>query len=147
MAAIYACSSGQNEPNRSRVVLLAEDEILIRMDVADELRQAGWTVYEVGTADEAIELLLTSLRIDLVLTDVSMPGQANGLDLAAHVRRERPGVRVVVMSGHYFPSEQDKSLMDGFFWKPAYQLVPQLEKIMKGTKQSGDRSRPDDDTL
>src|SRR5690348_4307051 len=76
-------------------VLLAEDEVLIRLDVAEELRRAGWKVIEVASADDAIDILNSPVIVDLVVTDVNMPGEANGLDLARLVRRERRNVKVV----------------------------------------------------
>jgi len=120
----------------TRAVLLVEDEVLIRMDLAEELRLAGWTVYEASTADAAIELLRTSLQVDLVLTDVKMPGTCDGIELAALVRSERPAIRVAVMSGHYVPNWQEQHLFDGFFPKPVATdlLAKQLSDLMDGTQ-------------
>jgi CheY-like chemotaxis protein len=88
------------------------------MDLSDELREAGHTVYEAGTADAAIELLQTPMRIDVVVTDVRMPGGASGLELAAYIRENRPGIKIIVMSGDYRPKQEDRLLFDGFFSKP-----------------------------
>lgn len=101
-----------------RVVLLAEDEPLIRFDIADELRRLGHQVIESGTAEEAIVMLRSTSKIDVVVTDVRMPGSLDGLDLARAAKRERPGVRVVVMSGHLVPLDDDEHLVDLFFVKP-----------------------------
>jgi DNA-binding NtrC family response regulator len=94
----------QPEHREHRVVaLVAEDAILIRWAVAEELRAANWNVIEVATADDAIELLQTAIEVDVVVTDVNMPGKTNGLDLAGVVVRERPDTKVVIMSGHARP--------------------------------------------
>jgi CheY-like chemotaxis protein len=73
---------------RPVVVLIAEDEILIRWAVAEELRAAGWEIIEVATADDAIEVLKTAIEVDLVLTDVNMPGRTKGARVG-EVRRAR----------------------------------------------------------
>lgn len=57
-----------------RRVLIAEDEILIRMDIADTLRKQGWEVVEAGTADDALAVLARDQQFEMVLTDVHMPG-------------------------------------------------------------------------
>jgi len=123
------------DADRRCTLLLVEDEILIRMDIGDQLRLAGWTVYEASTADAAIEVLRSPILVDLVLTDVRMPGTSDGITLAAVVRRERPGVRVVVMSGHYVPNGQDQHLFDGFVAKPldTEQLIRQLSELIAGS--------------
>lgn len=100
------------------VVLLAEDEPFIRFDIAEELRLLDCQVIEAGSADEAIDVLKSTARIDLVVTDVRMPGNRDGLDVARAVKQERPGVRVVVMSGHLEPEDEHKHLIDLFFSKP-----------------------------
>jgi DNA-binding NtrC family response regulator len=122
--------------DRPPALLLVEDEILIRMDIGDELRRAGWTVYEAASADAAIEFLRSPMLVDLVLTDVRMPGTVDGLVLAAFVRRERPGTRVAVMSGHYVPNRQEQHLFDGFFPKPVDTdlLVAELTELINATR-------------
>lgn len=126
----------------SIIVLLVEDEVLIRMDLADVLRDAGCTVYEAGTADAAIELLQSPMRIDLVVTDVRMPGKVNGIGLAEYVRQNRPGIKVVVMSGDYHPRQEDQHLFERFFLKPfsPQMLIKAMEALMKGTDPGADRS-------
>jgi two-component system, response regulator PdtaR len=115
-------------------VLVAEDEFLIRLDVAEELRRVGWKVIEVSSADEAIDLLRSTVIVDLVLTDVNMPGQTNGLDLARFVAREKPNVRVAIMSGH-FTGEPVDAQCDLVIPKPFLhsQLVEQLRPLLEGT--------------
>ncbi|WEX11540.1 response regulator [Chelativorans sp. AA-79] len=100
------------------VVLLAEDEPIIRFDIADELRRLGCQVIEASNADEAIDVVKSTARLDLVVTDVRMPGNRDGLDVARAVRQERPGLRTVIMSGHLAPNEEHGHLIDLFVSKP-----------------------------
>ncbi len=75
-------SSIDPEPYADRVtVLVAEDEILIRMDVAEALREAGFRVLETSSADEAIQLLEQGHAVDVIFSDINMPGKIDGLDL------------------------------------------------------------------
>jgi two-component system, response regulator PdtaR len=119
------------EPAREGVtVLLAEDEYLIRLDIAESLRRIGWQVLEVGTADDAIQLIHSRISFDLLLTDVHMPGSATGLDLARLVREQRPAVRIAVMSGQLQPEPEIIPLFDLFIPKPAANLLELLQGLM-----------------
>jgi DNA-binding NtrC family response regulator len=80
-------------------VLVVEDELLIRMDIADYLRERGYHVVEAGSGDEAVVALKADIGIAVVFTDVSMPGSLDGLGLARWVHRERPGLGVILTSG------------------------------------------------
>src|SRR5215470_6229019 len=82
-------------------ILLAEDEVLIRLDMVDQLRQAGFRVFAVANGDEAMKVL-QKLGSDfaLVITDVRMPGRTDGAALAAWIRHERPGIKVMLISAH-----------------------------------------------
>ncbi|TPM96676.1 response regulator [Mesorhizobium sp. B2-1-3A] len=114
----------------SVIILLVEDEVWIRIDLADQLREAGYTVYEAATGDAAIELLQSPFKIDLVVTDVRMPGRTDGIALAAYIREKRPGIKVVVMSGDYRPPPEEKQLFD------AFQPKPFLPEVMAKTIQN-----------
>jgi CheY-like chemotaxis protein len=74
-------SAGSNNENHAdaSTVLVVEDEVLIRMATADYLRVCGYRVVEAGSGDEAVAVLKTDIRVDVVFTDVSMPGTLNGL--------------------------------------------------------------------
>ena len=81
-----------------RTVLIVEDEPLIRMILADSLEDEGYAVIEAETALEAIGLLATR-TVDVVITDIDMPGGLNGLDVARYVASCRKDVPVIVTSG------------------------------------------------
>ncbi|MFZ0604028.1 MAG: response regulator [Roseiarcus sp.] len=81
-------------------VLVVEDEILIRVLIADELRTEGFSVIEAATADEALSYFQAGVHVDLVLSDVQLPGALNGVDLIQRLRAEAPGLPTVLTSGH-----------------------------------------------
>src|ERR1700751_3829262 len=80
-------------------VLLVEDELFVRMDVAATLRYAGFQVIEAACADAAMEFIESGEPIDLVFTDIQTPGILDGLGLADRVRHNYPWMRVFICSG------------------------------------------------
>ena len=66
----------------AQTILFVEDEALIRMDMAEFLRECGYRVHEAANANEALEALRAKFAIDLVFTDINLPGGMNGLELA-----------------------------------------------------------------
>ena len=88
-----------SEKNHQTVVLIVEDEFLIRMDAVDMITSAGFEVVEAKDADEAIEILEGRLDITIVFTDVNMPGSMDGLKLAAAIRGRWPPIKIVATSG------------------------------------------------
>ncbi|WP_375463636.1 response regulator [uncultured Methylobacterium sp.] len=100
------------------LALLVDDDAIIRMEAADLLDEAGFAVVEAWSAASALDLLERRPDIGLLLTDVCMPGAADGFGLAREVARRWPGIRIVVMSGPMTPAGHD--LPDGalFIDKP-----------------------------
>jgi CheY-like chemotaxis protein len=84
---------------RAAVVLVVEDEALIRCAVADRLREAGYTVVETASGEEAIAMCKSDLSIDIVFTDIHLIGSASGWDVAECVRADCPNVPVLYTSG------------------------------------------------
>lgn len=113
---------------RRATVLVVEDEALIRVTIADELRLAGYDVLEAADADEAIELLEANESIRLVLTDVDMPGSMDGLRLAAMVRDRWPPVRIIVTSGKRAPVSDAMPGNSRFLSKP-YTFAGVIEAV------------------
>lgn len=99
-------------------VLVVEDELLIRMDIAAFLEDEGFKVHEASNADEAIALLNASPDIKLMFTDIDMPGTMDGLKLAAAVRDRWPPVQIIVTSGHRQLSDELLPVHGRFFSKP-----------------------------
>jgi CheY-like chemotaxis protein len=79
-------------------ILVAEDEVLTRMSLAETLREAGYFVVEASNADEAMAYLKTGSPIDLVFSDIHMPGSMNGVELARRLRVDRPSLPVILSS-------------------------------------------------
>lgn len=117
---------------RDMAVLVVEDEPLLRMDIADRLRDEGFEVYEGSNADEAIEILEATPRIHLLFTDIDMPGSMDGLKLARAVRDRWPPIRIIVTSGLKVVEITD--LPDGslFFSKPYHHgdLISSLHELL-----------------
>lgn len=99
-------------------VLVVEDEVLVLMALRADLQQAGFTVLEASSADEALVLLEGNEAIRAVFTDVQMPGTMDGLALARQVHARWPAVKVLVTSGNAFYSTDDMAHGDQFMRKP-----------------------------
>ncbi len=85
------------------VVLVVEDEPLVRMFAVDLLEDDGFTVIEATNADEALALLRTRPDVQVLFTDVNMPGSLDGLALARHVATSCPHLTVLIASGQATP--------------------------------------------
>ena len=114
------------------LVLIVEDEVLIRMLLSDALRQAGYNVIEAANADEAMSVLDTSPSPDVLITDVRMPGSIDGFELAAHVRRTKPRLKVIITSGHAGP-DRAVGVADAFLPKP-YELALIIRRVQALTE-------------
>jgi CheY-like chemotaxis protein len=119
-------------------VLIVEDESLVRMAVADSLEIAGFKVVEASSGDEAVSLLSRGgTQIDLVFTDVRMPGSVDGFALNAWIRRHLPGIPVILASGDIGKAHSRDELAPGqpFFQKPySLDAVISRMKLELGTK-------------
>ena len=98
-------------------VLVVEDDVLTRMATSEELRHHGYAVIEAANADEALSVLHGPTRIDLVVTDMRMPGALDGAALAQHIREELPFMKVVMISGQT-PAPEVRRMLDGYLPKP-----------------------------
>lgn len=86
-------------------VLLVEDEPIIRMGIADYIRSQGYAVVEAGTGDRAIQIIQSGELIDLIVTDVQMPGKHDGIALALWARKSFPRIKLIIVSGATSGSE------------------------------------------
>jgi DNA-binding NtrC family response regulator len=93
---------GSKEPGTHRAtVLIVEDELLVRWAIADHLQECGFKILAASNAEEAIEAVQKyDPKIDLVFSDVRMPGAMDGFGLASWIRQHRPDVAVILTSGH-----------------------------------------------
>jgi CheY-like chemotaxis protein len=89
------------------VVLLVEDEPLVRMAAADDLQEAGFHVLEAANADVALAVLEScSEDVHVLFTDIDMPGTMNGLDLAENVQQRWPHISLLISSAYHRPDPQ-----------------------------------------
>ena len=94
-------------PNENRaLVLVVEDEALVRMHGCDLLESAGYEVLEAETADEAVALLERHWNVHLLFSDIDMPGSMDGIELAEVVHNRWPNIGLLLTSGHRQPREQ-----------------------------------------
>ena len=82
-----------------RVVLVVEDEVVLRMAVSAHLRDAGFVVIEAVDAEEAVELLGANHKIQLMFSDITMPGTMDGDLLAEWISERYPEIRILLTSG------------------------------------------------
>jgi len=100
------------------VVLIVEDEFLVRMNAVEMIEEAGFEVIEAGNADEAIAILEIRADIRVVFTDIQMPGSMDGWKLAAAVRGRWPPIKIIATSGHCVIREGDLPMGGVFLPKP-----------------------------
>ncbi len=88
-------------------VLVVDDEPLIRMYAVDVLEDAGFRVVEAGGSEEALRILDTHPEINVLFTDINMPGSFDGLELARRVHTRRSDVQIIITSGRERPAASD----------------------------------------
>jgi CheY-like chemotaxis protein len=118
------------------VVLLVEDEPLVRMTAADELDDAGFRVLEAKNADEALVVLEAhSDEVQVLFTDVNMPGSMDGMALAERVYERWPHVLLLISSGYARPHPDEIPDHGRFVPKPyrGETLVRHITEMMRGS--------------
>ena len=120
------------------VVLIVEDDFLIRMHAAEMIEDAGFDVVEAASADEAILVLEVRLDITVVFTDIQMPGAMNGLALAHHVRGNWPWIALLVTSGATAPRTEELPRESRFLPKPYRfdQVLLHVRALIRGERSS-----------
>ena len=104
----------------SASILVAEDDVFIRMVIADFLRSSGYNVIEAQSADDAMAIFQSGATIDLLFTDVRMPGSMDGRDLAKIVRDKWPNTRIIITSGYSSGLLGDKEAPDQIIMPKPY---------------------------
>jgi CheY-like chemotaxis protein len=102
----------------SGIVLLVEDEPLVRLVAADILIDANFRVIEAANAEEALTVLQAGIEVDVLLSDVEMPPGLNGYELARHVHTRWPPIEILITSGREWPREGDLPPGAAFLAKP-----------------------------
>ena len=120
---------------KQAVILVVEDDSLIRMDAAQMIAEGEFDVIEASNADEAIAILESRLDITVVFTDIQMPGSMDGLKLARFVRNRWPPIKIVATSGHVPAGADDLPTGSVFLPKPysGAELVSTLRDLTGST--------------
>jgi two-component system, response regulator PdtaR len=115
----------------SVVVLLVEDEGIVRMSTASKIADAGFAVVEAENADAAVSILESRADVRIVFTDVDMPGSMDGLRLAAAVRSRWPSIEIVVTSGYRHIRPADLPRRSLFLAKPysGHEVITALRQL------------------
>jgi DNA-binding response OmpR family regulator len=126
-------------PNALKSILVVEDEVLIRLAIAEYLRECGYKVHEATHAAEAVAVLESSeVSVDVVFSDVVMPGEMDGFGLARWVRANRPGVEVILTSTVDRSAEVAGMLCEaGPLMKKPYEPQSVVERIKQLLAKAG----------
>ena len=100
------------------VVLIVEDEMMLRMSAVDMVEDAGYTPLEAQDAAEAVAILESRSDVALICTDIQMPGQMDGLGLAHAVHLRWPAIKIIVVSGQLKLQNLDLPPHSRFLGKP-----------------------------
>jgi DNA-binding NtrC family response regulator len=121
-------SKSGNAKVRPPTLLVVDDEPLIRMSHSDFLRGCGFKVIEANDAEEAVKLITSyAIIIDLVLTDIRMPGDMDGLALARWIGARKPKMPVILCSGH---AKEADAINELWADKPFFRKPYNLEKMV-----------------
>src|SRR2546421_12468776 len=117
------------------VVLVVEDEMLLRMRAVDMVEDAGFTPIEAVDADEAVVILESRSDIALLFTDIQMPGSMDGLKLAHAVHERWPPIKIILVSGQLKLANLDIPVDSCFFGKPleAEVMIAQMQSMIRPT--------------
>ena len=114
------------------VILIVEDEMMLRMRAVDMVEDAGYTSLEAVDADGAVTILESRSDIALMMTDIQMPGSMDGLGLAHAVHARWPSIKIMVVSGRLKQSNIDLPADSRFFGKPleAGEMIAQMRSMI-----------------
>jgi len=120
------------QPAALRAVLVVEDEMLLRMRAVDMVEDAGFTPLEAINADDALAILESRSDIELLFTDIQMPGSMDGLNLAHAVHKRWPLIKIILVSGQLKLTDKDKPIDSRFFGKPieVKQMIAEMQDMM-----------------
>jgi two-component sensor histidine kinase len=113
-------------------VLVVEDEMMLRMRAVDIVEDAGFTPIEAVNADEALAILESRSDIELLFTDIQMPGSMDGLKLAYAVHERWPSIKIILVSGKLTLTEAEKPIHSRFFGKPleVKQMIAEMREMI-----------------
>src|ERR1700712_1934460 len=122
-------ASSQSAPS---TVLVVEDEMMLRMRAVDMVEDAGFTSVEAINADDALAILESRSDIELLFTDIQMPGSMDGLNLAHAVHERWPLIKIILVSGQLKLTDADKPADSRFFGKPldVKQMIGEMQDMI-----------------
>lgn len=125
--------------NGKAVVLVVEDSTIIRMGAVDLVLAAGYEALHASDADEAIAVLESRGDVDLVFTDVQMPGTMDGIRLSHYIRDRWPPVKLIVASGAAILAESILPAGSSFFSKPYDDdtIIQAMARLLSGDVSIG----------
>ena len=125
--------------SRPTRVLCVEDDDIIRSNAVEALKDAGFEVLEAGDSGRAMDLIRDPDSIDVLFTDVVMPGQCDGVDLVEQIRLDHPSMPVIVTSGyaHRLSARLTKLSPPTVFVSKPYQLAEIVKTLEKITADAG----------
>jgi len=117
---------------KKAVILVVEDEALIRMSAVQMLEDAGFATVEANNADDAMKVLELRRDIRAVFTDINMPGRLDGMRLARLVRGRWPPIHLILTSGLVSPAEEEFPVNGRFVRKPykTEQVIAILRELL-----------------
>jgi two-component sensor histidine kinase len=120
------------QPAALRTVLVVEDEMMLRMRAVDIVEDAGFTSVEAVNADDALAILESRSDIELLFTDIQMPGSMDGLKLAYAVHERWPLIKIILVSGQLKLTDGDKPADSRFFGKPldVKQMILEMQDMI-----------------
>src|SRR4030088_2262877 len=120
------------QPAVPPAVLVVEDEMLLRMRAVDMVEDAGFSAVEAINADDALAILESRSDIELLFTDIQMPGSMDGLKLAHAVHERWPLIKIILVSGQLKLTDNDKPADSRFFGKPldVKQMIAEMQDMM-----------------
>jgi len=145
LAAARDLSSIAESDDSRPVVLVVEDEVLVRMVIAEYLRDCDYMVIEAGSAVEAVALFKADVEVDVVFSDIQMPGTMDGFALSKWVRQNRPGVKVILTSGAASAADKAADLCeDGPLLQKPYEseeVGRRIKQLLATRDRNGDKDR------
>jgi len=114
------------------VVLVVEDEMLLRMRAVDMVEDAGYVPVEAVDADEALTILQSRSDIALLFSDIQMPGSMSGLQLALAVHERWPRIKIILVSGQLKLSQSEIPENSRFFGKPldSVEMIAEIREML-----------------
>jgi len=113
-------------------VLVVEDEMMLRMRAVDIVEDAGFMPVEAVNADDALVILESRSDIDLLFTDIQMPGTMDGMKLAHAVHARWPSIKIMLVSGQVTPTDTERPVNSRFYGKPleVKKMIAELQEML-----------------